>query len=318
MKLMIPLTGREGVMMKLSIPLDVPRGAARRRYEENYRLMTKETGRLFLMAGDQKVEHLNDDFVGAAVAADDSSPEHLFRIAQSAPVGCFAGQMGLIARYGMDYRDIPYLIKLNSKTHLVKKDQKDPVSLQWQETSQVEQFVRHAGVRVVALGYTLYPGSEYEPAMLSEASRLIFEAHQMGLVFVLWVYPRGRSVGNENDAHLIAGGAGVGACLGADFIKINPPVDPSGQMDGMLLREAVAAAGRSQVVCAGGAETTVPSFLKRLYDQIHLGGTSGCATGRNVHQRSFEEAIRFCRAIHAIAVLDQSVEEALALYNKGS
>lgn len=304
-------------MIKFSIPLDVPRGAARRRYEENYRLMTKETGRLFLMAGDQKVEHMNDDFVGAAVAPDDASPEHLFEIAASAPVGCFAGQMGLIARYAMDYRDVPYLIKLNSKTHLVKKDQKDPVSLQLQETSQVEHFVRHSGVRVVALGYTLYPGSEYEPAMLTEASRLIFEAHQMGLVFVLWVYPRGRAVGHENDSHLIAGGAGVGACLGADFIKVNPPVDQSGRMDGSLLKEAVAAAGRSQVVCAGGAETSVPDFLKRLYDQIHLGGTSGCATGRNVHQRSFEEAVRFCRAIHSISVLDQSVEQALDLYHGG-
>jgi class I fructose-bisphosphate aldolase len=279
--------------------------------------MTKETGRLFLMAGDQKVEHLNDDFVGKSVASDDSSPNHLFEIAAKAPIGCFAAQLGLIARYAMDYRDVPYLIKLNSKTHLVKKDQKDPVSLQWQETSQVEQFVRHSGVRVVALGYTLYPGSEYEPAMLAEASRLIFEAHQMGLVFVLWVYPRGRSVANENDAHLIAGGAGVGACLGADFIKINPPVSQGGAMDGSLLKEAVLAAGRSQVVCAGGAETTVPDFLKRLYDQIHLGGTSGCATGRNVHQRSFEEAVRLCRAIHSIAVLDQSVEKALDLYNAG-
>jgi class I fructose-bisphosphate aldolase len=153
--------------------------------------------------------------------------------------------------------------------------------------------------------------------MLAEASRLIFEAHQMGLVFVLWVYPRGRSVANENDAHLIAGGAGVGACLGADFIKINPPVSQGGAMDGSLLKEAVLAAGRSQVVCAGGAETTVPDFLKRLYDQIHLGGTSGCATGRNVHQRSFEEAVRLCRAIHSIAVLDQSVEKALDLYNAG-
>lgn len=304
-------------MTNLSIPLDVPRGAARRRYEENYRLMTKETGRLFLMAADQKVEHLNDDFVGSNVASDDSSPEHLFQIASRSPVGCLASQMGLIARYAMDYREIPYLIKLNSKTHLVKKDQKDPVSLQWQETSQVEHFVRHSGVRVVALGYTLYPGSEYEQAMLTEASRLIFEAHQMGLVFVLWVYPRGKSVGNENDAHLIAGGAGVGACLGADFIKINPPVGASGQMDGALLKESVAAAGRSQVVCAGGAETTVPDFLKRLYDQIHLGGTSGCATGRNLHQRPLEEAIRFCRAIHSIAVSDKSVDDALALYQQG-
>ncbi|HUX17611.1 MAG TPA: aldolase, partial [Acidithiobacillus sp.] len=50
-----------------------------RRWTENYRLTTQDSGRLFLMAGDQKVEHLNDDFIGGHVATDDSDPEHLFR-----------------------------------------------------------------------------------------------------------------------------------------------------------------------------------------------------------------------------------------------
>ncbi len=303
-------------MILPTVPLDVPRGVARRRYEENFRLMTQETGKLFLMAGDQKVEHLNDDFVGENVAPDDGDPEHLFRIASKSPVGCFAAQFGLISRYGGDYREIPYLIKMNSKTHLVKKGQKDPVSLQWQETAQVEQFVRHSGVRVMGLGYTLYPGSEFEPEMLTQASRLIYEAHQMGLLFVLWVYPRGKAVSNENDPHLIAGAAGVGCCLGADFVKVNPPTDEKGIMGGALLKEAVLAAGRTRVVCAGGPETSVPDFLNRLYDQIHLGGTSGCATGRNVHQRPMDEAVRLSRAIHAIVVSGKSVGEALALYNE--
>lgn len=109
---------------------------------------------------------------------------------------------------------------------------------------------------------------------------------------------------------MIAGAAGLVACLGADFAKVNPPLDDQGSMDPRLLGEAVAAAGRTQVICAGGSETDAESFLKRLHDQIHLGGTQGCATGRNVHQRSQADAIGFCRAIHAIVVHNQSVEEA--------
>ncbi|MBU2809729.1 aldolase [Acidithiobacillus ferrooxidans F221] len=284
------------------------------RWTENYRLATQDSGRLFLMAGDQKAEHLNDDFIAGHVATDDSDPEHLFRIASEAPVGCFAAQMGLIARYGMDYRDTPYLLKLNSKTHLIKTAQRDPVSLQWQSMAQVHDFVRHSGLRVVGVGYTIYPGSEFEPTMLSEAARIIQDAHAMGLLAVIWAYPRGKAVGErEQDPHLIAGAAGLAACLGADFVKINPPLDAAGAMDGTLLGEAVAAAGRTQVICAGGAETDAPEFLQRLYEQIHVGGTQGCATGRNVHQRSQPDAVNFCKAIHAVVVHNQGVDEAVKL-----
>ncbi len=54
--------------------------------------------RLMLMAGDQKVEHLNNDFYGPEIAEDDGDPEHLFRIASRARIWVFATQMGLIAR----------------------------------------------------------------------------------------------------------------------------------------------------------------------------------------------------------------------------
>jgi len=296
-----------------STPIGIP-AESRRRFEENYRLATQDKGRLFLMAGDQKVEHLNDDFIGGQVASDDADPEHLFHIASEAPVGCFATQLGLISRYGMDYKDIPYLIKLNSKTHLVRSEQRDPLSLQWQSMEQVAEFVRYSGLRVVGVGYTIYPGSEYEAAMLTEASQMIFAAHQLGLLAVIWAYPRGKAVGaQEQDAHLIAGAAGLGACLGADFVKVNPPLNAQGEMEAKLLGEAVAAAGRTQVICAGGKETSAEDFLQRLYDQIHTGGTAGCATGRNVHQRSQQEAVRFCQAIHAIAVENKGVDDAVKL-----
>ena len=173
-------------------------------------------------------------------------------------------------------------------------------------------FIASSGLRIVGVGYTLYPGSESEAVMLTGASRLIVEAHRMGLVVVLWAYPRGKAVTREQDPHLVAGAAGVAACLGADFVKVNPPLSPEGR----LLDEAVRAAGRTGVVCAGGHETTPEDFLARLCDQIHEGGTVGCATGRNVHQRSLEEAVALCRAIHAVAVLDESPREALRFFRK--
>jgi fructose-bisphosphate aldolase / 6-deoxy-5-ketofructose 1-phosphate synthase len=85
------------------IPLDVPLGM-QETYRANLRKITHGTGRLMLMAGDQKVEHLNEDFYGPHIAPDDADPEHLFRIASRARIGVLAIQLGLIARYGMDIR----------------------------------------------------------------------------------------------------------------------------------------------------------------------------------------------------------------------
>jgi fructose-bisphosphate aldolase/6-deoxy-5-ketofructose 1-phosphate synthase len=87
------------------VPMDVP-ADAQKEYVENYLTVTHESGRLMLFAGDQKVEHLNNDFFGEGIHPDDSDPEHLFKIADRANIGVFATQLGLIARYGRDYPDI--------------------------------------------------------------------------------------------------------------------------------------------------------------------------------------------------------------------
>ncbi len=294
------------------VPLDVP-AEMRDTYIRNYLKITRETGKLMLFAGDQKVEHLNKDFYGEGIPGDDSEPEHLFKIAKTGKIGVFATQLGLIARYGMDYRDVPYLVKLNSKTNLVKTAQMDPVSRQWFTVEQVDKFKKRSGLNILGVGYTIYLGSEFEKEMLTEAAQLIYEAHEKGYIVVLWIYPRGKAVKDEKDPHLIAGATGVGACLGADFVKVNYP-KAEGQESKEIFKEAIKAAGRTKVVCAGGSSVDVVAFLQRLHDQIHVSGASGNATGRNIHQKPLSEAVRMCNAIYAITIEEKSVEEAVKIY----
>ncbi|MBR4286035.1 MAG: aldolase [Methanocorpusculum sp.] len=298
-------------MSDVKVPLDVPAGM-RDVYLANYNLITQGSGRLMLFAGDQKMEHLNDDFYGEGIPADDGDPEHLFRIASQGKVGVFAAQLGLITRYAMDYPEIPYLVKMNSKTHLVGVSQKDPVSHQLWSVGQLVDICAENDIKIAGIGYTIYLGSENEAEMLTEAASLINDAHFHGLVTVLWIYPRGKAVKDEKDPHLIAGAAGVAACLGSDFVKVNAP-KKDGKSGAELLQEAVQAAGRTKVVCAGGSSTSEEKFLSELYDQIHVGGASGNATGRNIHQKPLAEAVKFCNAIYAITVENKSVEEALAI-----
>jgi fructose-bisphosphate aldolase/6-deoxy-5-ketofructose 1-phosphate synthase len=284
-------------------------------YLNNLALATQETGKLMLFAGDQKTEHLNDDFKGIGIAKEDNNPEHMFKIAGKARIGVFATQFGLISRYGMDYRSVPYLVKLNSKSHLVKTAQKDPVSSQWFNVSQIEEFRKISKLKIVGVGYTVYLGSEFEGEMLKEAAQINYEAHKLGMFTVMWMYPRGKAVIDEKDPHLIAGAAGVGSVLGADFVKVNAP-KKEGMSCGEALREAVEAAGRTKLICAGGSSTNEVKFLQGLYDQIHVGGAFGNATGRNIHQKPLDEAIRFCNAISALTFDNKNVEQALKIYKK--
>ncbi|MDP9236539.1 MAG: aldolase [Chloroflexota bacterium] len=305
------------LLTKIDVPADVP-SALKGRYEENFHTMTKGTGRLMLFAGDQKVEHLNDDFYGTlsngeAIAADDADPEHLFRIACDGVIGCFATQYGLIARYARDYMTVPYLVKLNSKSHLIKTSQQDPRSLGW-VTVDDALTLRDAGVSVVAVGYTVYLGSAYEPEQMREAAQACMQAHHNGLLCVLWIYPRGAAVPKEQDPHLIAGATGLGAVLGADFVKVNYPKPEDGTAPAEALKEAVKAAGRTRVITAGGGSTDVRKFLQTLHDQIFVSGAYGSATGRNIHQKPLREAIQMTNAISAITYGGLSVDEAMAVY----
>jgi fructose-bisphosphate aldolase/6-deoxy-5-ketofructose 1-phosphate synthase len=292
------------------VPLDVPRDA-RGEFRDNYTALTSGKGRLMLFAGDQKVEHLNADFLGDGISPDDGDPEHLFRIASRAKIGVFATQFGLISRYGMSYPEVPYLVKLNSKTNLVKALQAEPLSSQWLSVDDVVELKRESGLRVLGVGYTFYLGSEHEDQMLREAAHIVHQAHHHGLPVVLWSYARGKAVPNEKDANLIAGAAGVAACLGADFAKVNYP---EGADAADRLREVVRAAGRTRVICSGGSRMGVEPFLQRLHKQIHHSGTSGSATGRNIHQKSLDEAVRFANAVHAVTVEDATITEAINIY----
>ncbi len=290
-------------LSRFEAPLDVPT-SKRSTYLKNLRLITKNTGRLLLFAGDQRVEHLNDDFFKAGVSGDDASPEHLFRIASASRIGVFATQLGLAARYGTAYPRIPYLIKLNAKTNLVETADQDPYSGAWYDVRQVAEFANSSKLTIPAIGYTVYVGSKFESAMLREAAQAVWQAHQLGLVAVLWMYPRGAAIEDKLDAHLIAGAINVGTSLGADFVKVNRP-NPSS--DGM--REIILAAAGTRLLFAGGGELPADTLIDSIHTHIKQ-GAAGAALGRNLHQRPLAEAIAVANAAASVIYDGQSPQAA--------
>lgn len=299
-------------MTELKIPLSVP-AASRAAYRKNYELLTNKSGKLLLIAGDQKVEHLNDDFYGNGISPDDKTPEHLFKIAAAFPGGVLAIHPGLLSRYGQNYPQIPYLLKLNGKTNIGGEIEKNSSHLFW-NIADIIRFSKNSGLRVVGIGYTVYLGGRYESKMLATAAQAIHDAHQAGLTAVIWMYPRGKNV-NEENIHTIAGGAGVAAALDADFVKIKYPYGHKNKKEvAEKFIEAVAAAGRTKVICVGGPKMSVKDLLSFIDLQINVAGTQGLAIGRNLHQRSLSDAAKLGTALGDIIFNHKKAATAYAGY----
>lgn len=292
----------------VTVPADIPH-KMKQAYTNNYLALTKNTGNLLLFTCDHKVEHLNTDFYGTDIHPDAMHPGHIFEIAAHGAAGALATHGGLIARYGLQYPSVNYVVKLNGKTNLGTTTD-NPHSAQLYSVEDVMKLQQSSGLAIRGIGITVYLGSAYETEMLEKAAHAINQAHQHGLVAIVWIYLKGTAIADNLVAELIAGIAGVGVSLGADFIKIKPPVHAQG------LRIATIAAGNSKIICAGGNMRPLRDVCQTLYEQIHVGGTAGAALGRTIFQCSRQEAIARTVAFAAIIHDQVDVETALEIYAK--
>ena len=63
----------------------------------------------------------------------------------------------------------------------------------------------------------------------------------------------------------------MAATLGTDFVKVNYP-KKEGHKPAEIFKQAIKAAGRTKVVCAGGSSMEPKVFLQQLHDQIFVSG----------------------------------------------
>lgn len=264
------------------IPCDIPQ-TMRKKFQQNYAAITKNSNNLFIFAADHKVEHLQP------LAA-----EELFIFAAQPQIGAFATHLGLIARYGSAYPDISYIVKLNGKSNLMTD--KDPLSRHWWSVNDVMTFKKNSKLKIRGVGATIYLGSEHEQIMLHEAAQMVFQAHQQGLVAVLWIYPRGHAVPDEYSTHVTAGAAGVAASLGADFVKLKVPHLAKSESFQQAVELIVRAAGNTKVIFSGGAKQRPSDFLKDLRAQL-AAGASGAAVGRNIYEQEEGNALAMIEAL---------------------
>ena len=237
-------------------------------------------GHGMFLAYDQGMEHGPTDFNDKNV-----DPVYIIDIAKKGKFSGLIFQKGIAEKYRNEIKKskVSLIIKLNGKTNLMKGE---PVS---RAICSVEEAVK---LGAVAVGYTIYIGSEFEEEMLTEVGEIIEEAHLKGLPVVVWIYPRGKGVKGKKKKDLMAYAARVGLEIGADIVKL--------QSTGVKkdVEWAVESAGKCKVVVAGGVKESEKELLKEIKDAVSV-GCVGVAIGRNVWQskKPFEVARKLRKVV---------------------
>ncbi len=256
------------------------------------------TGRMVILPVDQGFEHGPARSFAPNPAAYD--PRYLFELALDAGLNAYAAPLGMIEAGAATYAGaIPTILKVNSSNSLsTTKDQA--------VTATVADALR---LGCSAIGFTIYPNSEYQFEMMEELRELAAEAKAAGLAVVVWSYPRGPSLDKvgETALDICAYAAHMAALLGAHIIKVKPPTAAisldaaKGTYDKFPVQDDAAKrfahivqacfGGRRLVVFSGGEAKGNDAILNEVR-AIHAGGGNGSIMGRNAFQRSKADALK--------------------------
>jgi fructose-bisphosphate aldolase, class I len=256
------------------------------------------TGKLVILPVDQGFEHGPARSFAPNPPAYD--PHYHFQLAIDAGLNAFATPLGMMEAGADTYAGaIPTILKLNSSNSLAtKKDQA--------VTGSVSDALR---LGCSAIGFTIYPGSEYAFNQMNELRELALEAKSAGLAVVVWSYPRGPALdkAGETAFDICAYAAHMAALMGAHIIKVKPPTEvlslPAAKkvyeeqhIDGSTMAKRVehvvqcCFAGRRIVVFSGGEHADTDSLLETIRG-LRDGGANGSIIGRNTFQRPRAEAL---------------------------
>jgi class I fructose-bisphosphate aldolase len=225
-------------------------------------------------------------------------------LAIEAGLNAYAAPLGMIAQGSDTFAgQIPTILKVNSSNSLAtNKDQA--------VTAGVKDALR---LGCAAIGFTIYPGSEYAFAQMEELRELTLEAKDSGLAVVVWSYPRGPMLdrAGETAVDICAYAAQMAALMGATIIKVKPPTalisleaakKTYENFDGSTLAKRVAHvmqasfAGKRVVVFSGGEAKDLDGVYEEVRG-LRDGGANGSIIGRNTFQRPKEAALEMLNKI---------------------
>jgi class I fructose-bisphosphate aldolase len=266
----------------------------------------KGTGKLVILPVDQGFEH--GPARSFAKNPDGYDPAYHFELAIEAGCNAYAAPLGALECVARDYAgEIPLILKINNSDSLFGSNA--PVSAL---NSSVEDALR---LGCVGIGFTIYPGSSHRKQMYEEIAQAAREARKVGLVVVIWSYPRGEQLSKEGETAIdvVAYAAHIAAQLGAHIIKVKPPTAHIEQesarkvyLENGIKIQTMADRARhvvqstfngKRIVIFSGGEAKAASDLLHEVNDLARGGAFGSIMGRNAFQRPKAEAIQLLRDV---------------------
>lgn len=275
------------------------------------------SGKLVILPVDQGFEHGPARSFASNPPAYD--PSYHFQLALDAGLSAYAAPLGMLEAGAETFKNkLPTILKINSSNSLANLGDAPSQAI----TASVKDAVR---LKCVAVGYTIYPGSNAAFAMIRDFKDIAGEAKDAGLAVVLWSYPRGGGMSKPGETALdvTAYAAHMAALLGAHIIKVKPPSDHIEQAEAKKSYEGIptqtltdrvkhvmqaAFNGRRLVVFSGGGAKGTDKLLDEI-NALAKGGASGSIVGRNSFQRKKDEALALLNTITDIYLQQAKTKE---------
>ena len=283
------------------------------------------TGYVSILPVDQGVEHS----AGASFAPNPQyfDPENIVKLAIEGGCNGVASTFGVLGAVARKYaHKIPFIVKINHNELLTLPNKFDQVLF---------GTVKEAhNLGAIAVGATIYFGSEESTRQITEIANAFAYAHELGMACVLWCYLRNPKFKTpEGDMHASADLTGqanhLGVTIQADIVKQKLPERNGGYtavekelgksygktsklvyekltsdnpIDLVRYQVANGYMGRVGLINSGGESKGASDMAEAVRTAVinKRGGGMGLISGRKAFQRPMNEGIELLNAIQDV------------------
>ena len=277
------------------------------------------TGYLSILPVDQGVEHTG----GASFAPNPAyfDPENIVKLAMEGGCNAVASTFGVLGSVARKYaHKIPFLVKFNHNELMTYPQKYDQILF--------GNMKQAWDMGAVAVGATIYFGSEESGRQIQEVSEAFAYAHELGMATVLWCYLRNNAFKKDGvDYHAAADTTAqanhLGATLQADIIKQKQATNNGGfkaigfgKTHPKMYEELITDhpidlvrwqvtnnyMGRIGLINSGGESGGASDYADAVYTAVvnKRAGGMGLISGRKAFQRPMAEGVKLLNYIQDV------------------
>ena len=288
------------------------------------------TGYVSILPVDQGIEHS----AGASFAPNPQyfDPENIVKLAIEGGCNGVASTFGVLGSIARKYaHKIPFIVKINHNELLTLPNKFDQVLFGTVKEAK--------NLGAVAIGATIYFGSDESTRQITEIANAFAYAHELGMACILWCYLRNSKFKTpEGDMHASADLTGqanhLGVTIQADIVKQKLPERNGGYpavekelgksygktskliydkltsdnpIDLVRYQVANGYMGRVGLINSGGESKGASDMAEAVRTAVinKRGGGMGLISGRKAFQRPMNEGVQLLNTIQDVYLSDE-------------